>query len=108
MGLREEPMIWYRSGMRPASARRNSPGRSLRRARSPVAPNTTMTWLPGRGGVPLARPARDAGVTSARFRAGEGPLMVPAVAAMAVVDTAVAPFWVVAGETLGSLVISRS
>ena len=41
--LRAEPMIWYLSGIRPATASRNSPGRSLRRARSPVAPNITMT-----------------------------------------------------------------
>src|SRR6516162_5301271 len=63
-------MIWYLSGSRPAAARWNSPGSSLRRARSPVAPNTTMTWLSGRraadtrtrparaGAAPGPRPAR--------------------------------------------------
>ena len=38
-----------RSGISPAAARWNSPGSSLRLARSPVAPNRTMTWLSGRG-----------------------------------------------------------
>src|SRR5690349_8230951 len=87
MGLRDEPMIWYRSGMRPASARWNSPGRSLRRARSPVAPNTTMMWLPGRGRASRARPGRGvAEVISARVRTGDGPTKVAAV--VVVVDMA--------------------
>jgi len=38
-----EPMIRYFSGISPATARWKSPGRSLRLARSPVAPNSTMT-----------------------------------------------------------------
>src|SRR5579875_1934592 len=40
-----EPMIRYSSGSSPAAARWNRPGSSLRLARSPVAPNSTMTWL---------------------------------------------------------------
>ncbi len=36
-------MIWYLPGINPAAARPNSPGSSLRRARSPVTPNRTMT-----------------------------------------------------------------
>src|SRR5690348_6401296 len=97
MGLRDEPMIWYRSGMRPASARWNSPGRSLRRARSPVVPNTTMMWLPGRGRASRARPGReDAEVISARVRIGDGPTKVPA--AVVVVDMAGGPFCAGAGQ----------
>jgi hypothetical protein len=38
-----EPMIWYFFGNSPALARWNRPGSSLRRARSPVAPNKTIT-----------------------------------------------------------------
>ncbi len=41
MARRDEPMIWYVSGISPAVARWNSPGRSLRLARSPVVPNKT-------------------------------------------------------------------
>src|ERR1700758_1050531 len=37
-------------GSRPAVYRGNHPGSSLRLARSPVAPNSTMTWSAGRGG----------------------------------------------------------
>ena len=36
-------MIWYLSGIKSAAAGWNRPGSSLRLARSPVAPNTTMT-----------------------------------------------------------------
>src|SRR5579862_5593431 len=45
----EDPMTRYSFGSRPAACRWNSPGRSLRLARSPVAPNSTMTWFSGRG-----------------------------------------------------------
>ena len=38
-----EPMIRKRLGRRPATARWNNPGRSFRLARSPVAPNRTIT-----------------------------------------------------------------
>ena len=44
---REVPTI-RNSGSRPACARWKRPGRSLRRARSPVAPKSTITW--GRNG----------------------------------------------------------
>src|ERR1700744_1509372 len=43
----EDPMIRYSRGSRPAACRWNSPGSSLRLARSPVAPNSTMTWFSG-------------------------------------------------------------
>ena len=36
-------MIWYLSGIKSAAAGWNRPGSSLGLARSPVAPNTTMT-----------------------------------------------------------------
>ena len=39
----EEPMMRYLRGSRLAAARWNRPGSSLRLARSPVAPNSTMT-----------------------------------------------------------------
>src|SRR5215813_4438500 len=42
-----EPTIRYSLGSRLDLARWNSPGRSLRLARSPVAPNRTMTWSSG-------------------------------------------------------------
>ena len=45
----EVPMMRYSCGSRPAACRWNSPGSSLRLARSPVAPNSTMTWSCGRG-----------------------------------------------------------
>src|SRR5208282_3755642 len=45
----DEPMMRYSRGSRPPACRWNSPGSSLRLARSPVAPNSTMTWLSGRG-----------------------------------------------------------
>src|SRR6516165_12379955 len=74
MRRREEPMIWYLSGTRPAPARWNSPGSSLRRARSPVAPNMTMTWFPGRGAGPRTCPSREgAGATTTCFPAGGTP-----------------------------------
>src|SRR5207245_6136581 len=44
----ETPMIRYSFGSSPAACRWNRPGSSLRLARSPVAPNSTMTWLSGR------------------------------------------------------------
>src|SRR5580698_785404 len=44
----EDPMMRYSCGSRPAACRWNSPGSSLRLARSPVAPNSTMTWFSGR------------------------------------------------------------
>src|SRR5580658_12172 len=44
------PMRRNSRGSRPAAYRWNQPGSSLRLARSPVAPNSTMTWLSGRGG----------------------------------------------------------
>ncbi len=40
---RDEPMIRYLPGIKPAAARWKRPGSSLRLARSPVAPNKTMT-----------------------------------------------------------------
>ena len=43
------PMMRYSFGSSPAACRWNRPGSSLRRARSPVAPNSTMTWLSGFG-----------------------------------------------------------
>ena len=67
---REEPMIWYLSGIRPAAARWNSPGSSLRLARSPVAPNKTMTWFSGRAGPPTLRCWENAEVIAACFGAG--------------------------------------
>src|ERR1022692_298268 len=42
-----EPMIWYFAGIRPALARWKRPGSNLRLARSPVAPNRTITWSSG-------------------------------------------------------------
>src|ERR1017187_4833832 len=51
-----EPMIWYFAGIRPALARWNRPGSSLRRARSPVAPNRTITWSSGRATAIFWRP----------------------------------------------------
>src|SRR5215469_10568899 len=48
-------MIRIPSGSRPATNRWYRPGSSLRLARSPVAPNRTMTWLCGRW-VPWERP----------------------------------------------------
>ena len=39
----DEPMMWYSRGSSSAACRWNSPGSSLRLARSPVAPNSTMT-----------------------------------------------------------------
>ena len=45
----EAPTTRYSRGSRPAACRWNSPGSSLRLARSPVAPNSTKTWLSGRG-----------------------------------------------------------
>jgi hypothetical protein len=44
-----DPTMRYSRGSRPATCRWNSPGSSLRLARSPVAPNSTMTRLSGRG-----------------------------------------------------------
>src|SRR5258708_12419437 len=44
-------MMRYSRGSSPAGCRWNRPGSSLRLARSPVAPNSTMTWLSGRGPV---------------------------------------------------------
>src|SRR5690242_19420138 len=44
--------------MRPAWSRRKSPGSSLRRARSPVAPNRTMTWSAGVMAANVRPPAR--------------------------------------------------
>src|SRR5581483_2483607 len=41
------PMTRYSFGSSPAACRWKSPGSSLRLARSPVAPNSTMTWLSG-------------------------------------------------------------
>jgi hypothetical protein len=67
----QEPMSSYLSGSRPAASRRNNPGSSLRRARSPVAPNTTRTWLPGRGTDPGATAACSR--SEAAPRAGRGP-----------------------------------
>ena len=86
-------MIWYRSGIRPAAARRNRPGSSLRRARSPVAPNMTMMWLSGRGAGPWARPGREgAEVSAARLRAGAARKPSAALAVTMVVDMADRPF----------------
>src|SRR5271169_2969626 len=45
----EAPMMRYSRGSSPAACRWKNPGSSLRLARSPVAPNSTMTWLSGRG-----------------------------------------------------------
>src|SRR5215469_8812814 len=42
-------MMRYSFGSSPAACMWNSPGSSLRLARSPVAPNSTMTWLSGFG-----------------------------------------------------------
>src|SRR3984893_7029666 len=42
-------MTRYSRGSRRAACRWNRPGSSLRLARSPVAPNSTMTWLSGFG-----------------------------------------------------------
>src|SRR5215831_290996 len=42
------PMTRNLRGISPAAARWNRPGSSLRLARSPVAPNRTMTWSSGR------------------------------------------------------------
>src|SRR5262249_25016020 len=86
----DTPMISYRSGMSPAVARWNSPGSSLRWARSPVAPNTTMTWLPGRGTNPAAGRARKAAAAADCSRAGVVPE--PAAPGAMVVDMADAPF----------------
>ena len=44
-----DPMTRNSFGSRPAANRWNHPGSSLRLARSPVAPNSTKTWLSGRG-----------------------------------------------------------
>src|SRR3954452_14691527 len=49
ISLREVPTILKVSGMSPSSMRWNIPGRSLRRARSPLAPKSTMTWSSGVG-----------------------------------------------------------
>jgi hypothetical protein len=46
-------MIRYSSGSSPAACRWNRPGSSLRLARSPVAPNSTMTWSSGFGALLL-------------------------------------------------------
>ena len=45
----DEPTMRYSRGSRPAACRWKNPGSSLRLARSPVAPNSTMTWSSGRG-----------------------------------------------------------
>jgi hypothetical protein len=84
-------MIWYRSGIRPAAARWNSPGSSLRRARSPVTPSTTMTWLPGLSTEPWDRQGREAEATAACSRSGAAPEPAAAPGAM-VADMADAPF----------------
>src|ERR1700691_334929 len=47
--LGEAPMMRYSGGSRPAACRWKTPGSSLRLARSPVAPNSTMTWLSSLG-----------------------------------------------------------
>jgi hypothetical protein len=43
-----DPMTRYSRGSRPAACRWNNPGSSLRLAKSPVAPNSTITWFSGR------------------------------------------------------------
>src|SRR4051812_28282542 len=49
MWLRAVPTMRKVSGMSPSSIRWNIPGRSLRLAKSPVAPNRTITWSSGVG-----------------------------------------------------------
>src|SRR5215217_4637459 len=56
--------------MSPAWSRRKRPGRSLRRARSPVAPKRTMTWS---AGVMPTNVRRAAGA-----RIGDVPSLAPA------------------------------
>ena len=60
-------------------------------------PNTTMTWLSGRGADPRAWLAREAEATVACSRAGAGPEPAAAPGAM-VVDMADAPFLSRAGQ----------
>src|SRR6201999_3050584 len=45
IGRRAAPVMRNASGIRPTWERWNIPGRSLRLARSPVAPKRTITWL---------------------------------------------------------------
>ena len=61
IGRRAVPTMRYRSGIRPTWARWNRPGRSFRLARSPVAPNITMTWSSGRRPVARAMDSRPTG-----------------------------------------------
>jgi hypothetical protein len=63
-------MIRYLSGTKPADDRRNSPGGSLRLARSPVAPNKTMTWFSGRDVEAVRAPANVTVCISSCMRIG--------------------------------------
>ena len=59
LARRETPITRYSSGISPAQWRLKSPGSSLRLARSPVAPNSTITWFSGRGRLGSCHRLRD-------------------------------------------------